>query len=362
MGFGIEDYDIYIGSTKIESVYFGNIEIIYNKNYKITYNLNKVTSSNNVTSIKENGSYYTKITPIEGYEIYSTTITMGGINITSSVFNNNEINISKVTGNLIISISAKEKVNPQPPQDEKPITDALEILPSFTYADIPEEGTKNLYVKLSSKPDSNTVVNATSSSQYLTCSPSSLTFTNTNWSIAQKIAINSLKDNNESSDTYNITLSSNKLSSKVSIEVADASNSNFEMLYSNGVLSHGTLTLNSATNYGSYITINQNQNSSVMISGYPISLNKNDKVYLELGLDTSDPASVYSIRIGQLGDSSANDISNSNMLTEAELANALDGDKILTYWTVASAVTNINLTITAYYARMKIYKIYIERG
>lgn len=245
---------------------------------------------------------------------------------------------------------------------ESVATDSLEILPSFTHVSIPEEGTKNLYVKLSSKPDSNTVVNASSSSQYLSCSPSSLTFTNTNWSTSQKIALTSSKDNDESDNSYNVTLSSGELSTKVSVEVIDASNSNFEMLYSNGTLSHGTFTLNSATNYGSYITINQNQNASVMISGYPISLNKNDKVYLELGLEASDPSPAYSLRIGQLGDSSANDISNSNLLTESELANALDGDRILTYWTVASAVSNIDLTITAYYARVKIYKIYIERG
>ena len=152
------------------------------------------------------------------------------------------------------------------------------------------------------------------------------------------------------------------MSTKVSVSVVDAANSNYEMLYDNGVVSHGTLTLSNATNYGSYITINQNENSSVMISGYPISLNKNDKVYLQLGLDTSDPASIYSIRIGQLGDSSANNISNSNMLTEQQISNALDGDKITTYWTVANAVSNIDLTITSYYARVKIYKIYVERG
>ena len=85
-------------------------------------------------------------------------------------------------------------------------------------------------------------------------------------------------------------------------------------------------------------------------------------MYKRQGLDTSDPGSAYSIRLLQLGDSSANDISNSNILTESELSNALDGDRILTYWTVANAISNINLTITAYYARMKIYKIYIERG
>lgn len=245
---------------------------------------------------------------------------------------------------------------------ESVATDSLEILPSFTHVSIPEEGTKNLYVKLSKKPDSDTVINASSSSQYLSCTPASLTFTNTNWSTSQKIALTSSKDNDESDNSYNVTLSSGELSTKVSVEVVDASNSNFEMLYSNGTLSHGTFTLNSATNYGSYITINQNQNASVMISGYPISLNKNDKVYLELGLEASDPSPAYSLRIGQLGDSSANDISNSNLLTESELSNALDGDRILTYWTVANAVSNIDLTITAYYARVKIYKIYIERG
>ena len=339
----------------------GNITATIIK-FSITNKLTNVSNNNSAIQVDYGNSYSATITANSGYEINSLSITMGGVDITSTVFNNNEINISKVTGDLIISISAKEKVNPQPPQEENPIEDTLEILPSFTYADIPEEGTKNLYVKLSSKPDSNTVVNASSSSQYLSCSPSSLTFTNTNWNTSQKIALTSLKDNDESNNAYDITLSSGNLSTKVSLEVIDAANSNFEMLYNNGALSHGTLTLNSATNYGSYITINQNQNASVMISGYPISLNKNDKVYLELGLEASDPSPAYSLRIGQLGDSSANDISNSNLLTESELSNALDGDRILTYWTVASAVSNIDLTITAYYARVKIYKIYIERG
>lgn len=247
-------------------------------------------------------------------------------------------------------------------KNETVIVDALEILPSFTYTSIPEEGTTSLYVKLSSKPTTNTTINIASSSQNLSCSPTSLTFTDTNWYISQKIALTALKDSNEVNDTYEVTLTSGELSTKVSVSVVDAANSNYEMLYDNGVVSHGTLTLSNATNYGSYITINQNENSSVMISGYPISLNKNDKVYLQLGLDTSDPASTHSIRIGQLGDSSANNISNSNMLTEQQISNALDGDKITTYWTVANAVSNIDLTITSYYARVKIYKIYVERG
>lgn len=328
--------------------------------YTIAYNLGESTSSNSTVSIKKGSSYSTTITAKAGYNIKSINVIMGGTNISNTAVSGNNINISNVTGDVSILVDT-EAIGGGDSSGDTDISDTLQILPSFTYVSIAEEGTTSLYVKLSKQPDANTTITVTSPQQ-LSCAPTSLTFTTTNWYVAQKIAISALKDSNTVNDAYEITLTSGKLSTKVSVNVVDASNSNYEMLYDNGVISHGTLTLGSATNNGTYITINQNQNAFVTISGYPLTLNKNDKVYVQLGLNATDPASIYSIRIGQLGDSSANNISNSNMLTEEQISNALHGDKITTYWTVASTVSNIDLTITSYYARVNIYKIYIERG
>lgn len=328
--------------------------------YTIAYNLGESISSNSTVSIKKGSSYSTTITAKAGYNIKSINVIMGGTNISNTAVSGNNINISNVTGEISITI-VTEAIGGGDSSGDTDISDTLQILPSFTYASITEEGTTSLYVKLSKQPDANTTITVTSPQQ-LSCAPTSLTFTTTNWYVAQKIAISALKDSNTVNDVYEVTLTSGKLSTKVSVNVVDASNSNYEMLYDNGVISHGTLALGSATNNGTYITINQNQNAYVSISGYPLTLNKNDKVYVQLGLNATDPASIYSIRIGQLGDSSANNISNSNMLTEEQISNALHGDKITTYWTVASTVSNIDLTITSYYARVNIYKIYIERG
>lgn len=328
--------------------------------YTIAYNLGESISSNSTVSIKKGSSYSTTITAKAGYNIKSINVIMGGTNISNTAVSGNNINISNVTGEISITI-VTEAIGGGDSSGDTDISDTLQILPSFTYASIAEEGTTSLYVKLSKQPDANTTITVTSPQQ-LSCAPTSLTFTTTNWYVAQKIAISALKDSNAVNDAYEITLTSGKLSTKVSVNVVDASNSNYEMLYDNGVISHGTLALGSATNNGTYITINQNQNAYVTINGYPLTLNKNDKVYVQLGLNATDPASIYSIRIGQLGDSSANNISNSNMLTEEQISNALHGDKITTYWTVASTVSNIDLTITSYYARVNIYKIYIERG
>lgn len=328
--------------------------------YTVNYHLNNASSSNSTTSIKKGSSYSTVISPETGYTITEISCMMGGTNISNTAVSGNNINISNVTGEIVITAYTKA-IGGGDSSGDTDISDTLQILPSFTYASIAEEGTTSLYVKLSKQPDANTTITV-ASPQQLSCAPTSLTFTTTNWYVAQKIAISALKDSNTVNDAYEITLTSGKLSTKVSVNVVDASNSNYEMLYDNGVISHGTLALGSATNNGTYITINQNQNAYVTISGYPLTLNKNDKVYVQLGLNATDPASIYSIRIGQLGDSSANNISNSNMLTEEQISNALHGDKITTYWTVASTVSNIDLTITSYYARVNIYKIYIERG
>ena len=74
--------------------------------YTVTYHLSNCTSSNNSTFVYENGSYSAVITPIDGATISSATVTMGGVDITSSAYANGVINVANVTGDLVITVSA----------------------------------------------------------------------------------------------------------------------------------------------------------------------------------------------------------------------------------------------------------------
>lgn len=59
-----------------------------NNNYSVTLNLTGATSSATGTSVANGGSYFTKLTPTTaGHKISSVTVTMGGVDITSQVFN-----------------------------------------------------------------------------------------------------------------------------------------------------------------------------------------------------------------------------------------------------------------------------------
>ena len=359
----ITDMGIATSNTDSFEVMANNIRMISGSSgeittHTITNNLTNCTTNNNNESVLSNSSYSAIITANNGYTNLSITVTMGEIDITSNVVRGNIINIPNVTGNISITARATQS------STEVVIDESLEILTSFNYINMTEGGYKVLYVKLSKQPTSNVVVNISSSSSNLSLSKSSLTFTNTNWYTSQSINIISSSDTNTIDETYQLTLSSSGLSDKiVTIDVTDESNSGFEVLYNNGELISGaSLSLNNATNNGTYITTNMNADESIIISGYKLNLNKNDKVHLLVGLATTDPASIYSIRSMQLGDNSANDISGSNMISEEAISKNLVNGKVDTYWTVASSLSNIELTFTGYFARVNIYKIYIERG
>ena len=76
--------------------------------YNITNNLTHCTNSNTNTTVTKNNSYVATITPADGYTLTgaSVNITMGGTNITSTSYNNGTINISSVTGDIVITITA----------------------------------------------------------------------------------------------------------------------------------------------------------------------------------------------------------------------------------------------------------------
>lgn len=74
--------------------------------YTITYNLTNVTISNTSKKISQGYTYRATVTPKNNYTLNSVTITMGGTDVTSKYYSDGKINISSVTGNLVITATA----------------------------------------------------------------------------------------------------------------------------------------------------------------------------------------------------------------------------------------------------------------
>ena len=83
----------------------GNITATIIK-FSITNKLTNVSNNNSAIQVDYGSSYSATITANSGYEINSLSITMGGVDITSTVYSNGQINISSVTGNIIITATA----------------------------------------------------------------------------------------------------------------------------------------------------------------------------------------------------------------------------------------------------------------
>ena len=88
--------------------------------YGVGYDLENVTSSNTSDTVTLNGQYSTTLAPANGYTMDSVKVTMGGIVITSQVYNptTGEVTIPKALGNIVIKASA----NPLAPVVEHTIT------------------------------------------------------------------------------------------------------------------------------------------------------------------------------------------------------------------------------------------------
>ena len=78
--------------------------------YSIANNLSHCSTSNTSSSVNQGVSYSAIITPNSGYELLNVAITMGGTNVTGSVYTyqngNAVINIPNVTGNVVITVQA----------------------------------------------------------------------------------------------------------------------------------------------------------------------------------------------------------------------------------------------------------------
>lgn len=74
--------------------------------YAVVQNLTNVASSNSASHVTSGDSFSTTLTANEGYELESVVVTMGGLDVTNSVYADGNINISSVTGNIVITASA----------------------------------------------------------------------------------------------------------------------------------------------------------------------------------------------------------------------------------------------------------------
>lgn len=83
--------------------------------YTITNTLTKCTNGNSSSSVAKNTSYIATITPNTGYKLDTVTVTMGGVDVTSTVYNNGKITINSVTGNIVITATAIEKQGAEMP-------------------------------------------------------------------------------------------------------------------------------------------------------------------------------------------------------------------------------------------------------
>lgn len=104
---------VFVGNDSVSKVYIGNV-LVYKKstttNYTITNTLSNCSTDNPATQIASGSSYSATITAYSEYTLIngSAQITMGGVNITSTVYNEytGVIYIPNVTGNIVIDIVA----------------------------------------------------------------------------------------------------------------------------------------------------------------------------------------------------------------------------------------------------------------
>lgn len=84
-------------------------ELVYDNTvyYTVTNNLTNCANNNSATQVIEGESYSATITAKSGYTLKSVTVTMGGSPVTVS---GGTINIANVTGNIVITAVAEEKV------------------------------------------------------------------------------------------------------------------------------------------------------------------------------------------------------------------------------------------------------------
>ena len=86
------------------------LNIVESATYTITNNLTNVSTNNSANGVSSASSYSAVLTANNGYVLNNVTVTMGGVDITSTAYSNTNINITSVTGNVVITADAIEYV------------------------------------------------------------------------------------------------------------------------------------------------------------------------------------------------------------------------------------------------------------
>ena len=74
--------------------------------FTVNNNLTDITNSNSALTITEGEAYTATLTAIDGYEINSVIVTMGGVDVTATAYADGVISITNVTGNIVITATA----------------------------------------------------------------------------------------------------------------------------------------------------------------------------------------------------------------------------------------------------------------
>lgn len=91
------------------------VENVSTTTYTVISTLTNCSTDNETRTVNENSPYSATITPRGGCTISSVTVTMGGVDITSSAYKNGVINIAHVTGDVVITARATETTTPTDP-------------------------------------------------------------------------------------------------------------------------------------------------------------------------------------------------------------------------------------------------------
>lgn len=98
-----------ITDTEIDEAFVEN-GISSEEMYKITYDLRGMAAiSSNMNTIYKNAYYCAKVYDIDTNIEKPVTVTMGGVDITSTAYKNNAIIIDSVTGDIIIVVKGIDK-------------------------------------------------------------------------------------------------------------------------------------------------------------------------------------------------------------------------------------------------------------
>ena len=82
----------------------------------VTNNLTNVTTSNDATVVVKGTAYTATLTPASGMEMQTVTVTMGGVDVTSTVYSNGTISIPSITGDIVITAVAESLIETYTPE------------------------------------------------------------------------------------------------------------------------------------------------------------------------------------------------------------------------------------------------------